>query len=70
MEPTEQAKASPGDRVVIHGHRQGEQARNGEIVEVSGSEGRPPYLVRWEDGHSSSVYPSSDALIQRGGNDG
>lgn len=59
----EHPKASPGDRVTIHGHHQGEHARDGEIIEIQGEEGGPPYLVRWEDGHVSSLYPSSDVLI-------
>jgi Domain of unknown function (DUF1918) len=64
MEPPEQENATPGDRVIIHGHHQGERARDGKIIEVSGSEGGPPYLVRWADGHESSVYPSSDLLVE------
>jgi hypothetical protein len=55
--------ASPGDRVIVHGHHQGEHARDGEILEVQGKNGGPPYLVRWTDGRVSSLYPSSDVLI-------
>jgi hypothetical protein len=70
MEPAEShPKASPGDRVIIHGHHQGEHARDGEILEVQGEDGAPPYLVRWDDGHESSVYPGSDLLIQHFGDD-
>lgn len=57
-------KASPGDRVIVHGHHQGEHARDGEILEVHGEDGGPPYLVRWEDGRVSSLYPGSDVLIE------
>ena len=58
-------RASPGDRLVIHGHHVGEPERDGEIVEVLGDDGAPPYLVRWsEDGHVSRFYPSSDAYIE------
>lgn len=54
--------ASPGDRLVIRGHQVGEVARDAEILEVIGDDGRPPYVVRWEeDGHVSRLYPSSDA---------
>jgi hypothetical protein len=49
---------------VIHGHHVGEPERDGEILEVLGEEGAPPYVVRWsDDGHLSRFYPSSDAYI-------
>jgi hypothetical protein len=57
-------RASPGDRVVVHGHHQGEPPRDGEILEVHGEDGAPPYEVRWEDGVVSTFYPSSDASVQ------
>ncbi|HSI81018.1 MAG TPA: DUF1918 domain-containing protein [Solirubrobacterales bacterium] len=59
-------RASPGDRVVIHGHHLGEPERDGEILEVMGENGAPPYLVRWsDDGHVSELYPADDAHIER-----
>jgi hypothetical protein len=57
-------KASPGDRVIIHGHHQGEHPRDGEILEVHGEDGAPPYVVRWADGRVGSLYPGSDVRIQ------
>jgi Domain of unknown function (DUF1918) len=42
-------KALPGDRLVIRGHRVGEHVRDGEILEVLGEAGWPPYVVRWSD---------------------
>jgi hypothetical protein len=58
-------RASAGDRLVIHGHRVGEPERDGEILEVLGEGGAPPYLVRWSDnGHVSRYYPSSDAFVE------
>ena len=56
--------ASPGDRLVVHGHHQGEPERDGEILEVVGPDGGPPYVVRWEDGRVSTLYPSSDVYVQ------
>jgi hypothetical protein len=35
------------------------------IIEVHGTDGAPPYLVRWEDGHESVFFPSSDAFVER-----
>jgi hypothetical protein len=56
--------ASPGDRLVIHGHHLGERARDGEIVEVLGDGGRPPYRVRWSDtGREALLYPGPDAVV-------
>jgi Domain of unknown function (DUF1918) len=58
-------RAKAGDRLVIHGHRQGQPERDAEILEVLGEEGAPPYLVRWQDdGHMSRYYPSSDAYVE------
>jgi hypothetical protein len=57
--------ASPGDRIVIKGHHVGEHERDGEILEVLGADGGPPYLVRWtDDGHVSEFFPSSDAHVE------
>ena len=59
--------ASPpaaGDVVEVHGHRVGEPARLGEVLEVLGEPGHEHYRVRWEDGHESIFYPSSDATVR------
>jgi hypothetical protein len=37
--------------------------RNGEILETLGVPPHARYRVRWEDGHESILYPSSDAAI-------
>ena len=59
-------RAQPGDRLVIHAHHAGEAEHDGEILEVLGENGAPPYLVRWEeDGHVSRLYPGTDAYVQR-----
>lgn len=58
-------RASPGDRLVVRGHHQGELPRDAEILEVLGEDGAPPYRVRWEDdGHESEVFPGSDSYVQ------
>lgn len=57
-------QARPGDRLVVRGHHQGELPRDAEVVKVFGKNGTPPYLVRWEDGHESEVFPGSDVFIQ------
>jgi hypothetical protein len=57
-------KATVGERVLIHGRSVGTVDRHGEIVEVRGDDGEPPYLVRFDDGHESLVYPGPDCEIQ------
>ena len=58
-------QTSVGDRIVIVGHRVGEPERDGEVLEVLGDAGGPPYMVRWGDsGHESWFFPGSDAHIQ------
>ncbi|MGV3760183.1 MAG: DUF1918 domain-containing protein [Actinomycetota bacterium] len=56
--------AQVGDRIVIVGHKVGEHERDGEILEVRGEDGGPPFLVRWsDDGHEGLFFPGSDARI-------
>ena len=51
--------------MVIRGHRVGERLRDGEILEVLGEDGGPPYIVRWsDDGHVSRIFPGSDAYVE------
>lgn len=58
-------KTQVGDRIVIKAHHVGEHERDGEILEVRGKNGAPPYVVRWSDsGRSVLVYPGPDAVIQ------
>jgi len=39
--------------------------RDGEILEVRGEDGGPPYVVRWSDnGHEALVFPGPDAVVQ------
>lgn len=57
--------ATPGDHLVILGHRVGELERDGEILEVRGPEGAPPYTVRWSDTDKVGlIFPGSDAQIR------
>lgn len=59
-------KADVGERLVIKAHRAGEHDRDAEILEVRGTAGTPPFLVRWADnGHVSLIYPGPDAVVQR-----
>ena len=57
-------QATIGDRICIHGNVVGHQDKTGEIVEVRGAGGEPPYLVRFDDGHTALVFPGPDAIIE------
>ena len=57
-------EAHVGDRLVVKGHYVNEPVRDGEILEVHGPDGEPPYLVRWDDGHVSLVFPGPDAHVE------
>lgn len=57
-------QAAVGDRLHVHGNTVGDPDRIGEIVEVRGSGGAPPYLVRFEDGHTGLVFPGPDAVVE------
>jgi Domain of unknown function (DUF1918) len=46
-----------GDELTVKGRHQGDEERHGEIVQVDGPDGAPPYLVRWRDGHDSLFFP-------------
>ena len=41
----------------------GGTVRDGEIVEVRGPDGGPPYLVRWADSHTGLYFPGPDAHV-------
>ena len=46
-----------GDRIVIGTDKVGQPAREGEILEVIDHESGTEFLVRWDDGHQSSIRP-------------
>ena len=57
--------ASVGDRLIVHGPHVGDAERDGEILEVRGQDGGPPFVVRWSDsGHEGTIYPGADAVVQ------
>ncbi|MEU7288963.1 DUF1918 domain-containing protein [Streptomyces flaveolus] len=56
--------ATVGDRIHIRGRNVGMQNHTGEIIEVRGPNGEPPYVVRFPDGHETLVYPGPDCVIE------
>jgi len=57
-------KAQVGDHLVQESGRVDTPRRIGVITEVHGSDGAPPYQVRWPDGHESLVFPGPDARVE------
>jgi len=58
-------RAQVGDQIVIRSTHVDEPVRDGEILEVRGADGAPPYRVRWSDnGHEALLFPGPDATVQ------
>jgi hypothetical protein len=49
--------AHVGDHIIVESERVGVKAREGRILEVIGTAPDERYLVRWDDGRESTVYP-------------
>ena len=50
--------AAVGDRLIVRGTHVDDSERDGEILEVRGEGGTPPFVVRWSDtGHEALVFP-------------
>lgn len=56
-------KAAVGDRLVVRSTHVDGPVRDGEVVEVRGADGDPPFVVRWEDGHEGLYYPGPDTEV-------
>lgn len=57
-------QATVGDQIVIRSQHVDEQVRAGEIIDVRGPDGTPPFMVRWGDGHEALLYPGPDAEVR------
>ena len=57
-------KAHPGDRIILAASHVDEPTRDGEVLEVRGEDGQPPYLVRWTDGHTGLMYPGAGSVLR------
>ncbi|WP_081882112.1 DUF1918 domain-containing protein [Cryobacterium sp. MLB-32] len=56
-------RASQGDRIIIRGKTVEAPDRHGEVTEIRGTDGGPPYLVRFDDGHETMVFPGPDFVV-------
>lgn len=57
-------RATVGDQLHMRGRTVGTQDRFGEVIEVRGEDGAPPYLVRFPDGHETLIYPGADCVVE------
>lgn len=57
-------RAKPGDRIILAGELVNHPTRSGEVLEARGTDGGPPYVVRWEDGHTSTMFPGPGAALR------
>jgi hypothetical protein len=58
-------QAAVGDRLHVRANAVGQPDKIGVIVEVHGVAGAPPYLVRYDDGHTRLCFPGPDAVVER-----
>jgi len=56
-------EANVGDQLVIESNKVDSPRKIGEVLEVHGPEGTPPYVVRWADGHEVLMFPGPDAHV-------
>lgn len=58
-------KACVGDWLIVEGRSNEIHQRRGQILEVHGADGAPPYLVRWldDDGRQTLVFPGPDSHV-------
>jgi hypothetical protein len=63
-------KAQKGDRIVLAGEQVDRPTRDGEILEVRGKDGAPPYLVQWSDGHTGLLSPGPGSVLRVGAQHG
>jgi Domain of unknown function (DUF1918)/Domain of unknown function (DUF1876) len=57
-------KAKTGDHIILAGEQVDRPTRDGEVLEVRGDDGSPPYLVRWRDGHTGLIYPGPGSVLR------
>ena len=57
-------QAAIGDRLHVHSRAVGQTEQLAEVIEIHGANGSPPYLVRYENGHESLVFPGPDCTVE------
>jgi hypothetical protein len=59
-------QAKVGDRLLVESSKVDTPRREGEVMEVRGEDGGPPFVVKWSDGHEGLVFPGPDAHVVPG----
>jgi hypothetical protein len=59
-------RAAPGDEIVLASAKVDGPTRQGEVLEVRGPDGSPPYLVRWSDGHVGLLVLGAGSVLRVG----
>jgi hypothetical protein len=62
-------RATTGDRIILAGALVDQPTRSGRVLET-GPDGGPPYVVQWDDGHTSSMFPGPGAVLRVVGDEG
>jgi hypothetical protein len=57
-------RAAVGDRLHFQGNAVGVAEHTAVVVEARGKDGGPPYLVRYDNGHETVVFPGPDMWIE------
>ena len=57
-------RATVGDQLHVHGRTVGSSERYGEIVEVRGEHGNPPYVVKFGEDDERLMFPGSDCEVE------
>ena len=59
-------QAQVGARLLFHGKKVGSADHTAEVIEVRGADGGPPYVVRFDDGHETLIFPGTDCQVLHG----
>jgi hypothetical protein len=59
-------QARSGDHLLVRGHSVAQPDRSAEVLKVLGTDGAPPYRVRWsDDGQEGLFFPGSDTSVEK-----
>jgi hypothetical protein len=51
--------------IEVRGRQIDDLVRRGEVLEVQGEDGGPPYLLQWDDNpHQCIFFPGPDAVVR------
>ncbi|MFD1659380.1 DUF1918 domain-containing protein [Streptomyces caeni] len=56
--------ADVGDVLRFTGRAVGTPEHHATVLEVLGTNGEPPYRVRYEDGHETEIFPGPGCVIE------